>query len=116
MFVMTNMNNREAALEFVRSFCAGDVDALAPLLTEDLRFSGPFYQFSSAGEYLDVLKSGPLEPSGYRLISVTDSGDSVSVYYDYEQRDATITIAQLFTFRDQKISEILLVFDGRGFD
>ena len=112
---MTDMNNREAALQFVRSFCAGDVDALAPLLAEDLRFRGPLYQFRSAETYLNVLKSGPLEPSGHRLISVTENEDSVSVYYDYEKSDATITIAQLFIFRDRRISEILLVFDGRGF-
>lgn len=112
---MTNAKNRDVALQFLSSFCAGDVNALAPLLTEDLRFSGPFYQFNSSESYLEVLRDGPLEPSGYRLISVTDGENRVSVYYDYEKSDATITIAQLFTFRDQKISEILLVFDGRGF-
>lgn len=112
---MTTTNNREIALEFVTAFCAGDVDALVPLLTDDLQFSGPFFKFNSASAYLDVLRSGPLEPSGCRLISVTANTDSVSVYYDYDKSAATITVAQLFTFRDQKISEILLVFDGRGF-
>lgn len=112
---MTTMNNREIALEFVTAFCAGDVDALTPLLTDNLQFRGPFFKFGSAEAYLDVLKSGTLEPSECRLISVTEGGDRVSVYYDYQKSDATITIAQLFTFRDQKISEILLVFDGRGF-
>ena len=111
---MSIMNNREAALDFVKAFCAAEVDALAPLLADSLRFSGPFYQFNSAEAYLDVLRDGPLEPSSYRLISVTDGEDRVSVYYDYEKSDATTTIAQLFTFRDQKIIEILLVFDGRG--
>ena len=109
------MNNRETTLEFVRAFCAGDVAALALLLAEDLRFSGPFYQFSSAEEYLKVLRDGQVEPSGYKLISVTEGDDSVSVYYDYEKSDGTITIAQLCIFREGRISEILVVFDGRGF-
>ena len=112
---MNKMNHREASLEFVRAFCGGDVDALAPLLADDLRFTGPFYQFGSAEEYLAILRDGSLEPNGYRLISVTENEDSVSVYYDYEKSDGTITIAQLFKFRCEKICEILVVFDGRGF-
>ena len=51
----------------------------------------------------------------YRLLSVTESGDSVSIYWDYQKSIGAITIAQLFKFKNQKISEILLVFDGRGF-
>ena len=109
------MNNREVAMEFLRCFCAGDVSGLVSLLAADLRFIGPFHQFSSSNAYLDCLKNDPPEKCGYRVLSVTESGDSVSVYYDYEKSDRAITIAQLFKFKNQKISEILLVFDGRGF-
>ena len=109
------MNNRDVAIEFVKCFCAGDVGALAPLLTPDLKLKGPFYQFGSADAYLDSLRNDPLEKCGYRVISVTEDADSVSIYYDYEKSDRTITIAQLFKFSNQKIQEILLVFDGRGF-
>jgi hypothetical protein len=108
------MNNREAALQFVKSFCAGDVDGLAPMLADDLRFSGPFFQFASADAYLNNLRDDPPEKCGYRVLSVTEGADSVSIYYDYEKVDGAITIAQLFKFADDRISEILLVFDGRG--
>ena len=77
------MNNRKIALEFIRSFCSGDVGSLVPLLAGGLRFSGPFYQFNSAEGYLEALRDGPLETCGYRLLSVTESGDNVSVFYDY---------------------------------
>jgi len=109
------MNNRDVAVEFVKCFCAGDVDALVPLLTPELKFKGPFYEFGSADAYLDSLRNDPPEQCGYRVISVTEDADSVSIYYDYEKSDRTITIAQLFKFTNQKIREILLVFDGRGF-
>jgi hypothetical protein len=109
------MNNRDVAMEFLRCFCAGDINGLVPLLAEDLQFKGPFYQFSSSDAYLDSLKNDPPEKCGYRVFSVMESGDSVSIYYDYEKSDGSITIAQLFTFKNQKIREILLVFDGRGF-
>ena len=109
------MNKREVAMEFLRCFCAGDVNGLASLLAKDLQFKGPFHQFSSSDAYLDSLKNDPPEKCGYRVLSVTESGDSVSIYYDYEKSDGAITIAQLFKFKNQKISEVLLVFDGRGF-
>ena len=109
------MNNRDMAMEFVKCFCAGDADALVPLLSADLRFHGPFYNFGSADAYLASLKNDPLEQCGYRVLSITESEDSVSIYYDYEKSDRAITIAQLFKFKNQTISEILLVFDGRGF-
>lgn len=103
------------AIEFVRGFCAGDVEALVPLLAEDFRFSGPFFQFNSADAYLDTLRSDPLEAGGYKLLSVTENVDNVSIYYDYEKSDRVLTIAQLFKFKHQKICETLVVFDGRGF-
>ncbi len=109
------MENREVAMEFLRCFCAGDINGLVPLLAEDLQFTGPFHHCSSSDAYLDSLKNDPPEQCGYRVFSVMEGGDSVSIYYDYEKSDGAITIAQLFTFKKQKISEILLVFDGRGF-
>ena len=109
------MNNRDVAIEFVKHFCAGEINDLVPLLAAELQFTGPFYQFGSADAYLDSLRNGPPEQCGYRLISVTEGADSVSIYYDYEKSDRTITIAQLFKFSNQKVQEILLVFDGRGF-
>lgn len=109
------MSNREVAMEFLRCFCAGDLDGLAALLAEDLQFKGPFHHCSSSDAYLDTLKNDPPEQCSYRILSVTESGDRVSIFYDYEKRAGTITIAQSFTLRDHRISEILLVFDGRGF-
>ena len=108
------MINRDVALEFLRCFCAGNVDGLAPLLAEDFQFNGPLFEFGSKDAYLDSLKVDPLERCSHRILSVTEGADSVSIYYDYEKRNVTITIAQLFTFKDGQISELLLVFDGRG--
>jgi len=102
-------------MEFLKSFCAGDVNSLAPLLAEDLQFKGPFYQFNSRDAYLESLKKDPPGKCDFRVLSVTESKDNVSIYYEYEKMDGPITIAQLFRFKKRKIHEILLVFDGRGF-
>ena len=108
------MASRDIALEFIRRFCSADADGLAPLLADDLEFNGPFFQFNSREAYLQSLKSDPLEKSGYRVLSVTESTGSVSIFWDYEKADGDLTIAQLFRFKGKEISEILLVFDGRA--
>ena len=110
------MNNRDVALEFVKCFCSGDVKALVPLLAADLQLIGPLYQFNSADAYVDSLENDPPEQCGYRVLSITENEDSVSIYYDYERNEREITIAQLFKFKNQQIIEMRLVFDGRGFD
>ena len=60
-------NNSDVAIKFVKCFCAGDVDALTPLLPPDLKFGGPFYDFDSADAYFNSLKNGPLQKCGYQM-------------------------------------------------
>ena len=107
------MDNREVAIEFTRCFCGGDVDGLARLLVDDLRFKGPYHQFGSSAAYLAAVRADPPEESSYRVHSVTEGQEEVSVYWEYQKRDGALTLAQLFGFRDGLISEILLVFDAR---
>lgn len=109
------MNKREVALEFLKCFCSGDVEGMAPLLADDLQFRGPLFQFDSSDAYLQSLRDDPPEKCGCRVVSVTEGEGSVSIYYDYEKSGMPLAIAQLFRFRNDRISEILLVFDTAGF-
>jgi len=109
------MSHQELAIEFIKKFCAGDIEGLALLLSENLQFKGPLFQFNSREAYLLSLKQDPAQPADYRVISITESPDHISIFYDYEKNEGSITIAQLFRFKDQKICEILIVFDGREF-
>ena len=108
------MTKREVVQEFLRCFCSADVDALEPLLAEDLQFSGPYHHFGSRYAYIQSLREDPPEKCGYRVLAMAESGDDVCVFYDYKKIGKPITVAQLCKFKDRKISEILLVFDGRG--
>ena len=110
------MNNRETALEYLRCFCDGDISGLEPLLAEDLQFSGPLFQFDSRAAYLDSLTADPLEKYSYKILSITESPQAVAIFYDFEKRDRDLTIAQMFKFKNQEIAEIIIVFDGRGFE
>lgn len=107
------MTNREIALGYLRHFCAGNIESLKPLLASNLRFAGTFHSFNSADEYFVSLRSDPPEKCQYRILSITESTDSVALFYEYEKPNRVIQIAQLFKILDQQINEILLVFDGR---
>ncbi len=109
------MTNREVAVEYLEHFCGGNVDGIASLLADDLDFKGPFHQFSSSVDYLQRLRDAPPAQVAYRVLGVTEGENSVSIYYDYQKERGALTVAQLFGFRDGKISSILLVFDTRGF-
>ena len=56
------MHNRDRALDFLKHFCAGDVDALPALLADDLQVTGPLFQFNARAAYLKSLRDDPSEP------------------------------------------------------
>ena len=111
---MSHSANRHSAMAFLNCFCGGDVDGLADLLAEDLQFKGPLYEFNARDAYLECLRNDPPGKFSHRVLNVTESEDCVSIYYDYQKPNGAITIAQLFQFKNQIISEILLVFDATG--
>ena len=96
------MNRREVSLEFLRAFCAGDIESLNPLLTDDFRFEGPFHRSDSRSEYLRTLQEDPPE-----------DGDDVCLFYEYSKPQGSVRIAQWNRFRGDKIAQMILVFDGR---
>lgn len=110
------LTNREVALKYIECFCACDIEGLSSLLAPDLKLKGTLHSYNSSSEYLESLKNSPPEKCSYRILSVTEGNDSVSIFYDYIKTDSVITIAQMFKIHNQKIRETLLVFDGRGFE
>lgn len=110
------MTRQEIVRRFLQAFCDGDVGGLEPLLAEDLKFSGPFHQYGSRYAYLEALRDDPPERCHFRILSLTESGDDVCVFYDYEKAEQFVTMAQLCRFKDDRIGEILLVFDSGSFE
>lgn len=110
------MTNQDVAMEYIRCFCAGDIDGLEPLLATELSFTGTnhTYAYASASEYLNSLRNDPPEECGYEVLSVTENEGFVAVFYEYQKPKQVMQIAQLFKIKDHKIYEVLLVFDGRG--
>ena len=48
------------------------------------------------------------------MVSLTEAVDSVSIFADYEKKERTMRVAQLFRFTGQRVAEIVLVFDRGG--
>ena len=109
------MNPRELALEFVRCFCANDLDGLEALLSQEFRFCGPLFEFDSRAAYLASLRDAPPDPASFTVISISEEAGQVALFYDYERPDLVLRMAQLFTIVDGEITDILLVFDPSPF-
>ena len=107
------MANRDIALAFVRAFCSSDIPAIEELLADEFSLEGPLGSFDSREEYVSCLKSDPPVSGSYDIISVHESPECVSVYYNYQRGTVRMTIAQLFWIDNEKISRTLLVFDRR---
>ncbi|KAA3610399.1 MAG: hypothetical protein D8M58_05715 [Calditrichaeota bacterium] len=107
------MSNKEVAKKYIEFFCSGEIEKLSVLLSPDLFFSGTFFIFHSAKEYLDNLRKNPPEKCNHKIISITENEDSIAIFYEYQKPEKTLPVAQLFKIKNQKIQEVLLVFDGR---
>ena len=110
------MTRCDASLEFLRAFCAGDIESLGALLTEDFQFEGPFHHSDSRNAYLRCLKEDPPEEAGdFDVLRVFEDGGEVCLFYEYSKPQGSVLIAQWNRFRGDKIAEMTLVFDGRAF-
>lgn len=105
------MNDCEIAISYIRYFCAGNIDALVPLLAANLTFKGTLQSFSSADDYIAALRKDPPEKAHCNIQSITNAPHAIAVFYQYIKKNQTIQIAQLFRISDQQITDILLVFD-----
>lgn len=110
------MTHREMALAYLDFFCAGKVDEIAAFLAADFSLQGTLFTFDSKTAYLRALKADPPEACRFEIVSITENPHAVVIVYDYLKNQQPLRIAQLFRFKNGLIAEILLVFDGRGFD
>ena len=109
----SEMTRRDASLEFLRAFCAGDIESLGALLTEDFQFEGPFHRSDSRNAYLRCLKEDPPEEADFDVLRIFEDDEEVCLVYEYSKPQGSVLIAQWNRFRGDKIAEMTLIFDGR---
>ena len=110
------MTPRDLALRYMEIFFSGrDFKRLYETLADDMQFSGPLYQFDSAQAYIESLHSNPPVGCTYELLHIFEKGSWVNLIYEFSKPNVRTKMSQLFEIRNQKISQILLIFDTRAF-
>ncbi len=109
------MTNLELAYRYMEIFYSGkDLGRLFDLFSDNLMFNGPLFQFESAKEYIDSLKSSPPKGMSYRILQAYENKTHVCLVYQFTKEDVSILMAQQFKINGDKISEIHLIFDSKG--
>jgi len=96
-------------------FSCRDIGELTHLFAPDFTFRGPFYEFDSAEDYINSLKSDPPEGCEYKIIRSFENDSSACLVYQFTKPGVSVPMAQLFEIEHGKISKILLVFDTVAF-
>ena len=106
----------EIARQYMQIFYGGQsLDLLYELFAEDFSFIGPFYQFDSVHSYIESLKSDPPMGCDYKIIKAYEDDDSACLVYEFIKPGASTLMTQLFEINDEKITDIVLVFDTAAF-
>ena len=98
---------------FISLFCEPNIDALADLLSEDFKFSGPLLKSADRDAYIAALRKDPPQKATYSIRSAIEEKNRTSLLYEYRKQEASILIAQFFTIAEGLIQETELVFDCR---
>lgn len=110
------MRPLELANQYMEIFFeSGEIDSLEDILSVDCVFRGPFYQFHTASEYIESLRSDPPVNLSYQLIEAFENKDSACLVYEFTGQSVSTLMSQTFRITGDRISEILLVFDTGAF-
>lgn len=106
----------DLALIYMEIVFSGErLGRLGDLLEEPFRFRGPLFSFSSVTEYVQSLRNDPPVDWDYSIIKAMQSGTSACLIYEFKKPGVVTPMVQLFETRQQKICDILLVFDTAVF-
>ena len=105
------MSSDSLAREYVQCFCDGDVDAMASILSEDFRITGPLYEFHGKQAFLDRLRELNAPKAQFRILGQTASDDHASIFFQYLLGKLTLVMAMHFTVAEGKLRNAILVFD-----
>ncbi|MEE9230590.1 MAG: hypothetical protein V3U86_07785 [Acidobacteriota bacterium] len=84
---------------------------MSQLFAEDFSFRGPLYEFDSAEDYINSLKSNPPHGFADEIIGSFENSSSACLIYRFTKPGVSTLMAQLFEVSDDKICKIWLVFD-----
>ena len=103
----------ELAKEYLQSyFGEKPVEDMLTVLAKDLKFTGPYYRYDSAEEYVDRLKERMPVDKSYDILKQLERGNTCCLVYRHIREGEEDIMAQLFEINEDKITRIRLVFDA----
>ncbi|MEQ9216723.1 MAG: nuclear transport factor 2 family protein [Cyclobacteriaceae bacterium] len=70
-------------------FKTGNLEELREILSDDLQFSGPFFNFDSADAYINSLREDPPKDFKYEIIKSYSDDSSVCLVYQFSKPGIT---------------------------
>ena len=105
----------DIALSYLDHFCRAEIEELSELIHDDFHFSGPFIEVDSKESYLLSLKDDPPKNFSVEILKSFEDADGVCLIYDFAKPGVLTPMAQYFKFKEDKVTESLLIFDSRVF-
>lgn len=112
---MANKTTAEVVRDWNRALEARDFDAARALLADDLRFDGPIDHFERAEDYVAAIKRLYGMVKGVRQLGKVAQGDQVALFTVLETAVADAPVAEWYTVRGGKITNLRAYFDARPF-
>lgn len=110
------MRPLEFANKYLEIFYSGkNIQDLSRLFSTDLKFNGPFYTFDTSEAYVNSLLSSPPKNFKYSILHSYENATSACIIYQFSKPGVTLPMTQFFEVKNEKISEILLIFDTAKF-
>jgi len=110
------MSPLKIAKKYMASFYGeAPLEAMLPLLSEDLIFKGPFVEFNTAVDYFESLKTNLPVDVKYKILNVYEKENSVCLIYEFSKPGLVTPMAQTFEVVNGKITNIRLIFDTNAF-
>ncbi|WP_299871793.1 hypothetical protein [uncultured Cocleimonas sp.] len=111
------MNPTELAKIYMKSFFGEKpLEDLSSILSEDLKFAGPFYTFNTGEEYIESLReSMPADAISYEILQEVEKGNSCCLVYQSKRHGVCGVdeiMAQLFEVSNNQIIRIRLILDA----
>ncbi|MHA3024333.1 nuclear transport factor 2 family protein [Mycobacterium sp. BMJ-28] len=112
----TKQSALDTVLDYHRAWTSGDVDGALKHVTDDVVCHAPGVDLTGKDSYRAFL--GGFAPTLIGLTDVAAFGDDDRValfYYPHTEQTSTAPAAELFTLKDGKIAESILLFDRLSF-
>jgi len=102
------------ARAFTQTWAGHDLDSAAGYLAEDVTFEGPGGRSTGKAAYIEGLRGFAQSVTELNILAAHgDDAEAVIIYEVTTAQPATLTCAELLTFRDGKIQSDRLVFAPR---